>query len=107
MFNLKVDGETLSSFTHIDYRITRNKENFLVKGVFTLRLTHPKLDTMMLVNINDLKPFQLVVEWKESGQSVKTLTFDECFLVGKNVSMDPFGVGVFGYSFTSKRIREQ
>lgn len=107
MFNLKVDGEILSSFTHIDYRVTRNKENFLVKGVFTLRLAYPKLDSMMLVNIADLKPFQLVLESKEIGQVIKTLTFDNCNLVGKNVSMDSFGFGVFGYSFTSNRIREQ
>lgn len=107
LINVKIDGETLSSLVRIEYRIVRNKENFNVKGTFSVKSTYPKLDTMLLTNVADAKTFQLVIENREAGQVTKTLTFDECFVQGKNVSMDPFGIGIFGYSFTAVRVREQ
>jgi hypothetical protein len=107
MINVKIDGEALSSLTHIDYRVARNKENFTIKGNFIARSTNPKLDSLLLMNVADAKPFQLVIENKEIGQLIKTLSFDDCHVDGKNVSMDPFGVGLFGYSFTASRVREQ
>jgi hypothetical protein len=78
-----------------------------VEGTLRIRSTFPKFDTMLITGISEVKPFQLVVELKKGTQSIKTLSFDECFLEGKVFSMDANGVGVSDYTFTGTRLREQ
>jgi hypothetical protein len=121
--NIKIDGEVVAGLQAIEYKIVRNRQNvhnigiderigvdygpMYVTGSLRIRSSHPKLDTMLIAGVADVKSFQLVVELKKLGQSIKTLTFDECYLEGKNFSMDANGVAISDYSFTATRIREQ
>jgi hypothetical protein len=121
--NIKIDGEVVAGLQAIEYKIVRNRQNvhnigiderigvdygpMYVTGSLRIRSSHPKLDSMLITGVADVKSFQLVVELKKLGQSIKTLTFDECYLESKNFSMDANGVGMSDYSFTSTRVREQ
>jgi hypothetical protein len=78
-----------------------------VTGTLRVRSTYPKLDTLLIKGVADVKSFQVVVELKKLGQAIKTLSFDECYLEGKNFSLDANGVGISDYSFTATRVREQ
>ena len=121
--NIKVDGEVIPGLQAIEFKIVRNRQNvhnigiderigvdygpMFVTGSLRVRSTYPKLDTMLITGVAEVKPFQLVVELKKGGQSIKTLSFDDCFLEGKSFSMDANGVGISDYSFTATRLREQ
>jgi len=121
--NVKVDGDIIPGLQAIEYKIVRNRQNvhnigiderigvdygpMYVEGTLRVRSTFPKFDTMLITGIAEVKAFQLVVELKKGGQSIKTLSFDECFLEGKVFSMDANGVGVSDYTFTGTRLREQ
>jgi len=121
--NIKIDGEVVAGLQAIEYKIVRNRQNvhnigiderigvdygpMFVTGSLRVRSSYPKLDTMLISGVADVKSFQLVVELKKLGTAVKTLTFDECYLEGKSFSMDANGVGMSDYSFTSTRLREQ
>jgi hypothetical protein len=121
--NIKVDGEAIPGLQAIDFKIVRNRQNvhnigiderigvdygpMFVTGNLRVRSTYPKLDTMLITGVADVKPFQLVVELKKLGQSIKTLSFDDCYLESKSFSMDSNGVGISDYSFTATRLREQ
>ncbi len=121
--NIKVDGEVIPGLQTIDYKIVRNRQNvhnigiderigvdygpMFVEGTLRIRSTYPKFDTMLITGVANVKPFQLVVELKKGGQSIKTLSFDECYLEGKAFSMDANGTGMSDYTFTSTRLREQ
>jgi hypothetical protein len=121
--NIKVDGEVIPGLQSIDYKIIRNRQNvhnigidervgvdygpMYVTGTLRVRSTYPKLDTILITGIADVKSFQLVVELKKGGQAIKTLSFDDCYLEGKAFSMDSNGVGLSDYTFTATRLREQ
>jgi len=121
--NIKVDGEVIPGLQAIEYKIVRNRQNvhnigiderigvdygpMYVTGTLRVRSTHPPFDTMLVTGVAEVKPFQLVVELKKGGQSIKTLSFDECYLESKSFSMDANGVGMSDYSFTGTRLREQ
>lgn len=121
--NIKIDGEVIPGLQAIDYKIVRNRQNvhnigidervgvdygpMYVTGTLRVRSTYPKLDTMLITGVADVKPFQLVVELKKGGQSIKTLSFDDCYLEGKTFALDSNGVGISDYSFTATRLREQ
>jgi hypothetical protein len=121
--NIKVDGEVVPGLQAIEYKIVRNRQNvhnigiderigvdygpMYVTGTLRVRSTYPKLDTLLIKGAADVKSFQVVVELKKLGQAIKTLSFDECYLEGKNFSLDANGVGISDYSFTATRVREQ
>jgi len=121
--NVKADGETIAGLQAIEFRIVRNRQNvhhigfderigvdygpMFVSGSLRVRSTYPKFDTMLISGVADVKPFQLVVELKKLGQSIKTLSFDDCYLEGKTFAMDANGVGISDYTFTATRLREE
>ena len=121
--NIKVDGEVIPGLQYIDYKIVRNRQNvhnigidervgvdygpMYVEGCIRVRSTYTQFDTMLITGVADVTPFQLVVELKKLGESIKTLSFDECYLEGKSFSMDANGVGMSEYTFTGTRLREQ
>jgi len=121
--NIKIDGEVVPGLQAIEYKIVRNRQNvhnigidervgvdygpMYVTGTLRVRSTYPKLDTLLIKGVADVKSFQLVVELKKLGQAIKTLSFDECYLEGKSFSLDANGVGLSDYSFTATRVREQ
>ena len=121
--NIKVDGEVIPGLQAIEYKIVRNRQNvhnigidervgvdygpMHVQGSLRVRSTYPQFDSMLVTGISDVKPFQLVVELKKGGESIKTLAFDECWLEGKSFSLDANGVGISDYTFTGTRLREE
>ena len=121
--NIKIDGEVVPGLQAIEYKIVRNRQNvhnigidervgvdygpMYVTGTLRVRSTYPKLDTALITGVADVKPFQLIIELKKLGQAIKTLSFDDCYLEGKNFSLDSNGVGISDYSFTATRLREQ
>lgn len=121
--NIKVDGEVIPGLQAIEYKIVRNRQNvhnigidervgvdygpMYVTGTLRVRSTYPAFDTMLITGVADVKPFQLVVELKKGGESIKTLAFDECYLEGKSFSMDANGQGLSDYTFTGTRLREE
>ena len=118
--NVKIDGEVVAGLQAIEYKIVRNRQNvhnigiderigvdygpMYVTGTLKVRSTYPPLDTMLISGVADVVPFQLV---KKLGESIKTLSFDDCYLEGKSFAMDANGVGISEYSFTATRLREQ
>ncbi|MFQ5759133.1 MAG: hypothetical protein ACE5IF_05605 [Candidatus Bathyarchaeia archaeon] len=123
--NIKVDGKVIAGLQAIEYKIVRNRQNvhnigidervgvnygpMYVTGTVRVRSTYPPFDTMLIEAVEgaEVKPFQLVVELKRGGESIKTLAFDECYLEGKTFSMDSNGMGLSDYTFTGTRLREE
>lgn len=121
--SVKVDGETIPGLQSIEFKIIRNRQNVYhigidervgvdygplhVHGIIRIRSTYPKFDSMLLSPVPEVKPFQLVVELKRRGQTVKTISFDDCYLEDKTFTMDANGVGISIYTFTATRVREQ
>ena len=121
--NIKIDGEAIPGLQALEYKIVRHRQNvhsiggderigvdygpMFVTGTMRVRSTAPKLDTILVSGISQIKPFQLVVELKKGGESLKTLSFDDCYLESKTFSMDANGVGISDYTFTATRLREQ
>jgi len=121
--NIKADGEVIPGLQAIEFKIVRNRQNIhnigidervgvdygpmFVTGTLRVRSTYPKFDTMLITGVAEVKHFQLVVELKKGGESLKTLSFDECYLEGKSFSIDANGIGISDYTFTGTRLREQ
>jgi hypothetical protein len=121
--NIKCDGEVIPGLQSIEFKIVRNRQNIhnigiderigvdygpmFITGSIRVRSTYPKFDSMLIATVPDVKPFQLVVELKRWGQSIKTLSFDDCYLEGKTFSLDANGVAVTDYTFTATRLREE
>jgi hypothetical protein len=49
----------------------------------------------------------MVAELKQGETTVKTITFDECFLDDKSFELTANGVGITVYNFTATRVREE
>ena len=121
--NIKVDGEVIPGLQNIEFKIVRNRQNvhnigiderigvdygpMFVVGSLRIRSTYPKFDTMLITGVSEVKPFQLVVELKKGKESLKTLSFDDCYLESKTFGMDANGTGISEYTFTGTRLREQ
>ena len=120
---ITVDGKTIPGLQSIEYKVVRNRQNvhhigvderigvdygpMFVSGTMRVRSTFPELDKNLLAKVGDNKSFQLVVSLKKFGKDIKKLTFDECYVEGKNFAMDANGVGVTEYSWTATRLREE
>lgn len=121
--NVKVDGQVIPGLQAIEFKVVRNRQNIhnigidervgvdygpmFVTGSLRVRSTYPPFDTMLITGVADIKPFQLVVELKKGAESIKTLSFDKCWLEGKTFQIDANGIGLSDYTFTSTRLREQ
>ena len=78
-----------------------------ITGALQVRSTFEKLDELLLLEPEQVKSFQLVVEMKKGGQAVKTTSLDQCYLERKDFSIDANGQGLSTYLFTATRMREQ
>jgi len=121
--NVKCDGEVIPGLQAIEFKLVRNRQNIhnigidervgvdygpmYVTGSLRVRSAYPKFDTWLITGVAEVKPFQLVVEFKKGKESIKTLSFDECYLEGKSFSIDANGIGISDYTFTGTRLREQ
>ena len=120
--NVKIDGKVIPGLQAIDYKVARSRQNvhhigaeerlgvdygsLIVTGALRIRSTYPDLDKSLLTSAPDVKPFQLVVELKKGPITVKTLSFDDCYLEDKTFALDANGVGISVYTFTATRLRE-
>jgi hypothetical protein len=120
---ITIDGKTIPGLQSIEYKIVRNRQNvhhigiderigvdygpMYVSGSMRVRSTFPDLDKKLLAKVGDNNSFQLVVALKKWGKDIKKLTFDDCYVEGKNFAMDANGVGVTEYSWTATRLREE
>lgn len=121
--NVKVDGETIPGLQAIEFKVVRNRQNIhnigidervgvdygpmFVTGTVRVRSAYAPFDEMLLSDVAKAKSFQLVVELKKGGESIKTLSFDECWLESRTFSLDANGVALSDYTFTGTRLREQ
>lgn len=121
--SITVDGKTIPGLMSIEYKIVRNRQNIhhigaderigvdygpmFISGTMRVRSTYPPFDKKLLSNVTEKNSFQLVVELKKWGSTVKKLIFDDCYLEGKSFAMDANGVGVTDYSWTATRLREE
>ena len=122
---IMIEGEEVPGAQYIDYEVNRNRQNIhaisndervgayfggvFVQGVLKVRSAFFPLDKAMYDVVEKLAHFQMVMECPAQGsdQTVKKVTFDECYLEKKKFEMDATGVAVSTYYFTSTRIREE
>ena len=93
--NIKVDGEVVPGLQKMSYKI----ESGQIEGTILVRMIYEKFDSTLLSGNEKNKPFQLVVELKKVGQSLKPFSFDTCYLRSSSFSMDANGVGISEYVF--------
>jgi hypothetical protein len=120
---ITVDGKAIPGLQSMEYKVVRNRQNvhnigvderigvdygaMFVNGNMRVRSTFPDFDKKLLAGVGENKSFQLVVALKKWGKDIRKLTFDECYLEGKNFAMDANGVGVTEYQWTATRLREE
>jgi len=117
-----VDGEEVTGLQSIDFKVNREQVDIAsvglgerqgvietgqlsVTGTLTIRSLNKKLDDLLYSVVP--ASFNLVAELKKGGETVKKITFDECFLDDKAFTMDAAGVGMTVYNFTATRVREE
>mgnify|MGYP000017523070 CR=1 FL=1 len=118
---VKIDGKTIEGLQSIEYRVIRERRDIdaigsserigvdygatRVEGRITVISVCPELDEKLSKPIEEAS-FQIVAELKR-GQAIRTVTFDECYLENKEVSLEANGVLVTTYTFTATRVREE
>lgn len=114
---VQVAGQPLEGVRSIDYRFSQVRENIYalgsaerigvvsgpqaVEGVLRVASTSTDLNSKVGEAV-----FQIVATLKH-GSTQMTVTFDECFLVGKSFEMAVGGTGEAVYSFSAARVREE
>jgi len=117
--NVKCDGEVIKGMQSIDYKIVKRRSNIhsiglhervgidygemFVTGIIRVRSSYLPFDD----NMQKEKHCQLVVELKNSKESMGTIAFDEVFIESKNFTMEVNGIALSEYAFTSTRIRQK
>jgi len=120
-----IDGKDPGNVQSVDFKITRNRQNIhavgkderiaadwgalLVQGAVRIRSGYPELDKKLYQTVPAFAYFQIVVEMAPQGSSkpVRKITFDECILEDKSMTMDATGVPITTYNFTATRISEE
>lgn len=121
--SVQCDGEVIPGLQSIDYKVVREHKivhnigideligleygPMFVAGTLRVRSAYPPFDEILTAEVPRVKSFQLVVELKRGGESLKTLTFDDCYIKDKTYTMDAGGVAISEYTFTAARLREQ
>lgn len=86
-------------------RIGVDAGHIFVKGTLRIRSLNSTLDERLYALVPE--PFNMVAELKQGETTVKTITFDECFLDDKSFELTANGVGITVYNFTATRVREE
>jgi hypothetical protein len=119
---ITIDGEEVTGLQSLDFKVNREQVDIAsvglgerqsvaetglitVTGSLRIRSLNKKLDELLYAPVP--ASFNLVAELKKSGETVKKITFDECFLDDKSFTLDAAGVGITIYNFTSTRVREE
>ena len=86
-------------------RIGVDAGHIFVKGSLKIRSLNSTLDERLYALVPE--SFSMVAELKQGETTVKTITFDECFLDDKSFELTANGVGITVYNFTATRVREE
>jgi hypothetical protein len=86
-------------------RIGVDAGHIFVTGTLRIRSLNSTLDERLYALVPE--PFNMVAELKQGETTVKTITFDECFLDDKSFELTANGVGITVYNFTATRVREE
>ena len=120
-----IDGKDPGNIQSVDFKISRNRQNIhavgkderigadwgalFVQGAVRIRSGYPELDKKLYQMVAGFQYFQIVVELQPQGSDkpVRKITFDECILEDKTLTMDAAGVPITTYNFTATRISEE
>lgn len=122
---IQFEGEDISGVQELGWKIIRNRQNihaisteerigtvmgaYYVEGTLKIKSSYDKLDKKLYEKFTEIKSFQIVVDLYSQGsdQSVRKITFDECYVDAKSFGMDVNGVALTIYNFTATRVREE
>jgi hypothetical protein len=113
-----IDNQPLEGIRSIDYRVVREVGNVhalggteriatyqgpsVVEGQIRVASVNAKLDGLAASGA----VFQVVANLKQ-GQASRSISFDECYVVDKQFSMESGRYGETLYRFTATRVREE
>ena len=116
-----IDGEEVSGLQSIDFKVRRRQSDVeaigwgervgvetgqvIVNATIRISSLNKKLDELLYQPTPT--PFNLVADLKTGTETMKKITFDECFLDDKTFEMTANGTGLSVYNFTSTRVREE
>ncbi len=118
-----VDGDPVEGLQSLTFRVVTEREDIraigsderidvsfglrTVQGEMVLRSSSDKLDELL----HQKQKFQIVANLKKEygmeTESVRTVSFDDCFVEGKSFGLDASAPAATTYSFTATRVREE
>ncbi len=120
--NVLVDGETIDGLQSLAFRVVTEREDIraigsaerisvsfglrTVQGEIAVRSASYKLDD----HLHNQSKFQIVADLKKDDAAdspKRTLSFDECFVETKDLSVGAGGTVVTSYAFSATRVREE
>ncbi len=120
--NVLIDGEAIDGLQSLAFRVVTEREDIraigsaerisvsfglrTVQGEIAVRSANYKLDD----HLKNQSKFQIVADLKkdEAADAPKrTLSFDECFVENKDLSVGAGGTVVTSYVFSATRVREE
>ncbi|WP_437569803.1 hypothetical protein [Sorangium sp. So ce542] len=112
-----LNGQPIDGVRGIDYRHQQVRSNVYALGsaerigmISGPQIVEGRLRVVSTsVALNALTgeaPFQITAMLKR-GETRMTVTFDECYLLQKSLSLETGGVGEAVYEFTATRVREE
>lgn len=120
--NVLIDGEAIDGLQSLAFRVVTEREDIraigsaerisvsfglrTVQGEIAVRSANYKLDD----HLKSQSKFQIVADLKkdEAADAPKrTLSFDECFVENKDLSVGAGGTVVTSYVFSATRVREE
>jgi hypothetical protein len=118
---ITIEGEDVAGLQSIEFAVRRRQMDvdavgvgerigvdaghIFVTGTLRIRSLNSTLDERLYALVPE--PFNMVAELKQGETTVKTITFDECFLDDKSFELTANGVGITVYNFTATRVREE
>lgn len=116
-----IDGEEVLGLQSIDFKVRRRQSDVesvgwgervgvesgqvIVTGTLRISSLNKKLDGLLYMPTPTA--FNMVADLRRGEETIKKITFDECYLDDKSFEMTANGVGVTVYNFTSTRVREE
>jgi len=113
-----VNGQAVEGLRSVDYHVTREQGNVHALGTHErigvyygashvegcLRIASASAALDALVTSGD--KFQVVASLKQ-GQTTRSVSFDECYMVSKDFGLPSGQYGETAYNFTATRVREE
>jgi hypothetical protein len=118
---VKVDGEDVEGVQSLEYKVNRNRTDVVgigqhlrssveygvktVIGTLRVKSSCPKLDDKLGKDDLEQAKFTLQAQLKKGG-TTKTVDLQDCYLDGREFTIDVNGVGVSVYTFSATNIVE-